>query len=103
MNDAIKGIFVQSAETQMRAGETIVGDVAAAAEILIEAYSAGRKSIIFGNGGSAADAQHYAAELTGRFVSERRALPAIALTVDTSALTSIGNDYGLRRLQTRAM
>jgi D-sedoheptulose 7-phosphate isomerase len=49
---------------------------------------------LFGNGGSAADAQHWAAELTGRYKRERRALPAIALTTDTSALTAIGNDYG---------
>jgi len=52
------------------------------------------KLLLFGNGGSAADAQHIAAEFVGRFLRERRALPAIALTTDTSALTSIGNDYG---------
>lgn len=54
----------------------------------------GKKVLLCGNGGSAADAQHIAAEFTGRFVKERRALAAIALTTDTSALTAIGNDYG---------
>ena len=56
------------------------------------------KILLFGNGGSAADAQHIAAELTGRYKSERIALPAIALTTDTSALTAIGNDYGYERV-----
>src|SRR5471032_396833 len=64
-----------------------------AAEI-VRAFRAGKKLVIFGNGGSAADAQHFAAELTGRFEKERPGLPAIALTTDTSALTAIANDYG---------
>jgi D-sedoheptulose 7-phosphate isomerase len=59
-----------------------------------DALAAGRKILLFGNGGSAADAQHIAAELVGRFLADRRALPAIALTTDTSALTAIANDYG---------
>lgn len=63
------------------------------AERLIEAYQGGGKVLLFGNGGSAADAQHIAAEFVGRFYRERRALPAVALTVNTSALTAIGNDY----------
>lgn len=58
----------------------------------------GKKILLFGNGGSAADAQHIAAELTGRYKKERRGLPAIALTTDTSALTAIGNDYGYVRI-----
>jgi D-sedoheptulose 7-phosphate isomerase len=65
-----------------------------ASHLIKEAFSSGKKLILFGNGGSAADAQHIAAEFTGRFVNERTALPAIALTTDTSALTAIGNDYG---------
>ena len=60
----------------------------------IEALKKGNKLLIAGNGGSAADSQHFAAELVGRFLKERRGLPAIALTTDTSILTSIGNDYG---------
>ncbi len=62
--------------------------------IVSEAVVDGKKLILFGNGGSAADAQHIAAEITGRYKSERKALPAIALTTDTSALTAIANDYG---------
>ena len=59
-----------------------------------DALRAGGRVLVFGNGGSAADAQHFAAELIGRYVRERSPLPAIALTTDTSALTAIGNDYG---------
>lgn len=70
------------------------GDIARAAELMRDAVQAGKKVLLCGNGGSAADAQHIAAELVGRFVVERRPLPAIALTTDTSALTAIGNDYG---------
>jgi D-sedoheptulose 7-phosphate isomerase len=61
---------------------------------LVDAYRAGRKLLIFGNGGSAADAQHIAAEFVGRFYLARRALPAMALSVNSSALTAIGNDFG---------
>lgn len=65
-----------------------------AARRMIDALKKGKKIVVFGNGGSAADAQHFAAELTGRFEAERTPLPAVALTTDTSALTAIGNDYG---------
>lgn len=68
--------------------------IAEAATLCIECLNNGGKLLIFGNGGSAADAQHIAAELVGRYKTERKGLPAIALTTDTSALTSIGNDYG---------
>jgi len=61
----------------------------------------GGKALVFGNGGSAADAQHFAAELTGRYARERAPLPAIALTTDTSALTAIGNDYGFAEIFAR--
>jgi D-sedoheptulose 7-phosphate isomerase len=70
-------------------------------EIVINALKEGNKIILFGNGGSAADAQHLAAEFTGRFVKERKGLPAIALTTDTSALTAIGNDYGFENIFSR--
>jgi D-sedoheptulose 7-phosphate isomerase len=76
-------------------------DVAAAAGLLIAAYRKGCKVLVFGNGGSAADAQHFAAELVGRFERERRALPALALTVNASDLTAIGNDYGYDRVFAR--
>lgn len=68
--------------------------IAMAAGVLAEAFRNGRKVLVMGNGGSAADAQHLAAEMVGRFRRERRALPAIALTTDTSILTAVGNDYG---------
>lgn len=63
------------------------------ANVLLEAYKTGKKILIFGNGGSAADAQHIAAELTGKYYLDRKPLPAIALTTNTSSLTAIGNDY----------
>jgi D-sedoheptulose 7-phosphate isomerase len=69
-----------------------------AADACWTALGAGRTVLAFGNGGSAAEAQHFAAELSGRFVRERRALAAVALTTDTSALTAIANDYGFERV-----
>ena len=66
--------------------------------ITTEAIERGNKILLFGNGGSAADAQHIAAELTGRYKTDRIALPAIALTTDTSALTAIGNDFGYEKV-----
>ncbi|QNK63202.1 D-sedoheptulose 7-phosphate isomerase [Pedobacter sp. PAMC26386] len=70
-------------------------------KLFTETLLAGGKILIAGNGGSAADAQHIAAEITGRYVKDRKALPAIALTVDTSALTAISNDYGFERVFAR--
>jgi D-sedoheptulose 7-phosphate isomerase len=72
-----------------------------AAEVLIAAYRSGHKAIFFGNGGSAADAQHLAAEFLGRFMRERAALPAVALVANPSVLTAIGNDYGFDRVFAR--
>jgi D-sedoheptulose 7-phosphate isomerase len=77
--------------------------IAAAAQLLIAAIRAGNKVLFCGNGGSAADCQHLAAELVGRYRRDRRALPAIALTVDSSALTAIGNDYGFQDLFARQL
>ena len=73
---------------------TLTDKVETTAQLCIDSLKNGGKILIFGNGGSAADAQHIAAELVGRYKVERKGLPAIALTTDTSALTSIGNDYG---------
>lgn len=72
--------------------------VTQAALQIVKALRAGGKVLFFGNGGSAADAQHLAAEFTGRYLKERRALPALALHANTSALTAIGNDYGFDRV-----
>ena len=74
--------------------EKIAPRIEAAGEQLAVTVSGRRKVLVCGNGGSAADAQHFAAELIGRFEKEREAWPAIALTTDTSILTAIGNDYG---------
>jgi D-sedoheptulose 7-phosphate isomerase len=79
----------------------MVDDIQKASETIINALKAGKKVILCGNGGSAADAQHIAAELTGRYKTERASLPAIALTTDTSALTAIGNDYGYDKVFVR--
>jgi len=73
-------------------------DIETASKIIVDALKNGNKVLLCGNGGSAADAQHIAAELTGRYKTERRGLPGIALTTDTSALTAIGNDYGYDRV-----
>lgn len=70
-------------------------------EVIIKTLQNGNKILICGNGGSAADAQHFSAELVGRFESERRGLPAVSLTTDTSALTAVGNDYGFERMFAR--
>jgi D-sedoheptulose 7-phosphate isomerase len=74
-----------------------------AAEALVSAYRAGRKAIFFGNGGSAADAQHLAAEFVGRYLRERRPLPALALNANSSAVTAIGNDYGYAEILARQL
>ena len=79
----------------------IEGKFLEAAQLCIKALEKGNKLLIFGNGGSAADAQHFAAELTGRYKKERKGLAAIALTTDTSALTAIGNDYGYDKVFVR--
>ena len=80
---------------------SIIDGINFVAPLINQALLNGNKILICGNGGSAADAQHIAAEFTGRFVKERIALPCIALTTDTSALTAIGNDYGFERIFAR--
>src|SRR5512133_3777525 len=77
--------------------------VFAAVAAISDALKGGHKVLAFGNGGSASDAQHLAAELVGRYLRERRALPALALTVDTSVLTAVGNDYGFDKIFARQM
>jgi len=74
--------------------QQLISTIAAVAEIISESLKNGKKLLVMGNGGSAADAQHMAAEIIGRFKMERRGLPAIALTTDSSILTAIANDYG---------
>jgi D-sedoheptulose 7-phosphate isomerase len=82
-------------------GSRHVNTIAAIAGMIADALEQGRKLLVMGNGGSAADAQHFAAEIVGRFKLERRALPAIALSTDTSILTAVGNDYGFDQIFVR--
>ena len=98
--------FNESIQTKQQAAQVLAQPTAQAAELLFNTLANDGKFLICGNGGSAADAQHFAAEMTGRFEQERMELAAIALTTDTSALTAIGNDYGFDHIfskQVRAL
>lgn len=101
----MKRLIEESIKGSIAAKESLLksqlANIQKAAEAIIKSLENGGKLLIFGNGGSAADSQHIAAELVGRFKMERRALPAIALTTDTSAITAIGNDYGFERIFSR--
>jgi D-sedoheptulose 7-phosphate isomerase len=98
----MKNVIVNEFESHLETIKTVIDmmqdQVLDASQMAVETLQSGNKILIFGNGGSAADAQHIAAELTGRYKTERRGLPGIALTTDTSALTAIGNDYGYDRI-----
>ncbi len=83
-----------SVKQELLRDDATLAKIASASDILISALKAGNKLMLFGNGGSAADSQHIAAEFVGRFGFDRPALPAMALSVNTSCLTAIGNDYG---------
>ncbi|MGV8834188.1 MAG: D-sedoheptulose-7-phosphate isomerase [Devosia sp.] len=83
------------------AGQAV--SVSRAAHLIVDALATGGKAMFCGNGGSAADSQHLAAELMGRYLMDRKPLPALALTVDTSALTAIGNDYGFEAVFARQL
>ncbi len=98
MKTVIEYEFKSHLETIQKVIECMGEDLEAASKLSVDTLKAGNKILLCGNGGSAADAQHIAAELTGRYKSERRGLPGIALTTDTSALTAIGNDYGYDRV-----
>ena len=93
MKKTIEQIFGESIEVKQGTLKKNLPQIIAAAEAIIEAFKSGHKLFFCGNGGSAADSQHIAAEFVGRFQKERKAWPAIALTTDTSALTALGNDY----------
>jgi D-sedoheptulose 7-phosphate isomerase len=92
--DRIRQRLRESAELKLSLGPAVLEPLQALIAATGRALRQGHKLLVFGNGGSAADAQHIAAELVGRYLRERRALPAVALTTDTSILTSVGNDYG---------
>jgi D-sedoheptulose 7-phosphate isomerase len=103
MRELIQSVLRESADVKLRTADLAADDIARAGEILAGAYTQKKKVIAFGNGGSAADAQHFVAELVGRFVGERPALPAIALSVNSSSVTSISNDYGFDLVFTRQL
>ena len=86
---------------QILENKDILETILKVGEVLVEVYKNGNKLLIAGNGGSAADAQHIAGELVSKFYFDRPALPAIALTTDTSIITAIGNDYGYEKLFSR--
>ncbi|NIO16726.1 MAG: SIS domain-containing protein [Deltaproteobacteria bacterium] len=90
--------FKESADLILKVADELVEPIIDAAKIITEALRRGNKLLLFGNGGSAADSQHIAAEFVNRFMIERPPLPAIALTTDTSVITSIGNDYGFSEI-----
>lgn len=94
LKQIIEDNFTQSIQTKQKSIEVLTQPLSQSINLLVECFKSNHKMLICGNGGSAADSQHFAAEFTGRYEdTNRRALPAIALTTDTSALTAIGNDY----------
>lgn len=106
MRERIAKALRDGAELKLRMAETMTADIEAAARTIADAVRAGNKLLLFGNGGSAADAQHVAAEFVNRFLVERPPLAAIALTTDSSVITSVANDYSFDELfskQVRAL
>jgi D-sedoheptulose 7-phosphate isomerase len=100
-SDAIRAIFEEAAAAHQRFAAHGVDEVARAAAAIQAATARGNKVLAFGNGGSAADAQHLAADLVGRFEIERHGLAAVALTPDSSIVTAVANDYGFEHVFTR--
>ena len=101
MTERISAIVADSLEVKRRFFEAHSADVQRAAEIISKSLKSGGKLLLFGNGGSAADAQHIAGELVNRFLAKRRGLPAIALTTDGGVLTCIANDTGFENVFAR--
>jgi D-sedoheptulose 7-phosphate isomerase len=97
-NQRILAHFHESADLKIKAANVLAQPIADAVELMFAALSNGNKILACGNGGSAADCQHFAAELVGRFERERLPLPALALTTDTSILTAVGNDYSYNEI-----
>jgi D-sedoheptulose 7-phosphate isomerase len=99
----VRATLEASARVKLAVAETLAEPIARAGEWVASAYRAGGKTLLFGNGGSAADAQHIAAEWVGKLGPDRAALPSIALSANTSDLTAIGNDYGFERVFARGI
>ena len=98
MNDKIKKELKESGNLKYRISESMVDEIRKITEIIIKTYNKNKKLVVFGCGGSAADAQHIVGEFMNKFKLERNALPAIALTTNTSTITAIGNDYDFSRV-----
>jgi D-sedoheptulose 7-phosphate isomerase len=98
MLNMIKNELKAHQETVDKTVDKMIPNIEEASRLIIETLKNGNKVLLCGNGGSAADAQHIAAELVGRYKTERKGLPAMALTTDTSAITAISNDYGYNRV-----
>jgi D-sedoheptulose 7-phosphate isomerase len=98
---AVEDMLREAARLHEQTARGAAAAVVAVADAMTATFDGGGQALIFGNGGSAADAQHFACELVGRFLRERRALAAVALTTDTSTLTAIANDYGFDRVFAR--
>lgn len=101
--DRVRESFAQSIQVKQATADACADNVADAADCLVECFRAGGKLLVFGNGGSAADAQHIASEFVGRYIDDRPALPAIALTANGSEFTAIGNDYGFDHVFARGI
>lgn len=101
--DHVITVLRESAQAKLQAADMAASEIARAAELLADAYALGKKVLAFGNGGSAADAQHFVAELVGRYRQNRPAVPALALTTNTSAVTCIANDFGYEELFSRQL
>ncbi len=101
MKNFIQSIFEESIRVKQETLKTQSDKIVQAADQIVNSLESGGKILVMGNGGSAADSQHFVAELIGRFQKERRSFPAIALTTDTSILTAIGNDYGFDKVFSR--
>lgn len=99
--DTIKASFEEHLSVLQAVGKENAAQASSAAQKITDCLKKGGKIMICGNGGSAADSQHFAAELAGRYKKERKALAAVSLTTDTSSLTAIGNDYGFERIFAR--
>lgn len=97
----IEAHFNESAELKIKAARELSGAISQAVELMFSALSNGNKILACGNGGSAADCQHFAAELVGRFERERLPLPALALSTDSSILTAVGNDYSFQEIYSK--
>jgi D-sedoheptulose 7-phosphate isomerase len=101
MQDLIRKSIEDSMACQRQVMNTLGGSIEEAAWCIVRSINNGGQLLLFGNGGSAADAQHIAGELVGRFLMERKGAPAVALTTDTSVMTSVANDYGFKYIFAR--